>query len=339
MAFTQQTLDELGKWVADMTTLTDAQARDLAKMYATAWDETSSALEEALKDLLAQAKGGRVSKATIARSTRLQRALAHITAQLKELAHDSGIRITGDLDKAVANSGRQQQRILQTMLPEEADVTGFDQVNKTAINSIVNRTTKQIESRLRKLPPEQERIMKRALIRGISVGSNPNEVARRIMKDTQKAFEGGAARASRIARTEMLDAMRNGARQVDLANKDVMQGWRWTASLDSRTCMACVGMNGHVFPTDASGPNGHPNCRCARVPLTKSWASLGFNIPEPPDIYPDSEKWFRSLSVGEQQRILGPDNLKSYTAGSFPITQWAVRKDNPGWRPSYVPAR
>jgi SPP1 gp7 family putative phage head morphogenesis protein len=177
--------------------------------------------------------------------------------------------------------------------------------------------------------------MKNELIRGIVVGSNPNETARRIMKATQGRFEGGAARAVRIARTETLDAMRAGAAAVDRQNKDVLKGWRWSADLSPRTCQACIGMHGRTFDLDTPGPEGHPNCRCARVPVTRSWADLGFkDIKEPPDLFPSAEAWFKGLSSSEQKRLLGP-NHDAWKAGKFPLSQWAVKKENPGWRPAW----
>lgn len=338
MAVTQQTLSAMADIVSATASLTDRQARTLTRAYAQAWDAVERELAEAVADMLASAKDGTVTRAQVLKNTRLRRALRHLTDSLEELARDAGVTITKDLHEALRKAGRAQSRVTKTMLPAEAAVADWAMVNEKTIDAIVKRTTQRIESRLKRLPRQQAAVMKRELLRGVSVGSNPRETARRIMKNTQGRFEGGSARAVRIARTETLDAMRAGAAQVDKLNKDVLKGWRWSADLSPRTCQACIGMHGRTFDLDQPGPEGHPNCRCARVPVTKSWADLGFkDIKEPPDLFPSAEAWFKGLGQGEQKRLLG-SNYDAWTAGRFPLSQWAARKENPDWRPSWMPA-
>lgn len=79
------------------------------------------------------------------------------------------------------------------------------------------------------------------------------------------------------------------------------------------------------------------NCRCARVPRTKSWADLGFEgIPDPPDTTPDAEAWFNNLTTTQQTEILGPKRFEAWSRGDYPMSDWARRRSNAGWRDSYV---
>jgi SPP1 gp7 family putative phage head morphogenesis protein len=174
--------------------------------------------------------------------------------------------------------------------------------------------------------------------RGVAVGVNPRTAAARMLQRTRGGFDGGLSRATRIARTEMLDAYRNAAHAADQANSDVLAGWAWSASLSPRTCPACLAMNGRVFPTATPGPQGHVNCRCSRMPVTKSWADLGFPMfGEPRDQMPDAQDWFERLPRDQQLAIMGPTRLHLLQTGAISWDDLATKTQNPGWRPSYQP--
>lgn len=342
MATSKDTLRLLEQLHEDIATITDQQVRDLVKAYASAWDEVAGELDTALAEVLATAKDGRVSRAKMEQSKRLRHALSVIATALQDLATQAQVRIVGDLHEAVKVAGAAEVGLIRSMLPAEATadlVVTWDRVDDKALAAIIKRTTQQIHARTRPIPADQVRIMKRELIRGVAVGDNPRETARRIMARTQGRFVGGAARATTIARTETLDAMRAGARAADRANKDVLDGWQWVADLSGRVCPACLAMHGSVHDVDEAGPLGHQNCRCARAPKTKSWRDLGFDLDEPDDLLPDAQKWFDALPTADRKAILGADGLAAYDAGKFPMSAWATRKDAPEWRPSYVPAK
>lgn len=337
---TLRVLDQLRKTIAGIT---DKQVRDLVEAYATAWDEVAGELEAALLELIASARDGKVSRTVVARSTRLQRALASIGAALRELAELTETRIVGDLDAAVRAAGRSEIDLIKASLPEDVDLDGllvsFENIDDDALAAIIKRTTEQIHAATQPLSTDSVRVLRRELIRGIAVGANPNETARRIMARTQGRFEGGAARAARIARTETLDAMREAARVSDDANKDTLRGWQWVADLSSRTCPACLAMHGTVHKLSEPGPLGHQNCRCARSPVTKSWRDLGFDIDEPKDLLPSAQSFFNSLTRGQQRDMLGAAGLAAYDRGAWPMSAWATRRSTSGWRDSYVVSR
>jgi len=82
------------------------------------------------------------------------------------------------------------------------------------------------------------------------------------------------------------------------------------------------------------------NCRCARVPVTKTWEELGFTgIEEPPSLQVDKAKWFNKLKVSDQRAILGDRGFDAWQAGVYPMDQWVKRQENTGWRDSYVTTR
>lgn len=125
-------------------------------------------------------------------------------------------------------------------------------------------------------------------------------------------------------RTEQMDIFRRAAILGYQANSDVVAGWQWEASLDDRTCCACIAMHGSEHPVDEVGPDGHPNCRCCAVPIIRGRDKF---IDED-----EGRRFFESLTEKQQADILGKKGLELYQGGKYPMDQWWQRKSNPVWR-------
>ena len=72
------------------------------------------------------------------------------------------------------------------------------------------------------------------------------------------------------------------------------------------------------------------------MPVTRSWRDLGYAVDEPADALPDAQAWFESLAPETQRHILGPARYGAWADGTYPMSEWAVKQTNPGWRPSWV---
>ena len=311
MAITQDTLRHVAQLRQQLLTMTDAQTLALTKAWAEAWDVLLPEFEAALTDLLAAAKDGKVSQALAARNVRLQAALRDTREYLDVLAPQAANIVTQDLTWVVLDAAEGHKALIQTQLPpgHTGAVISFNRVPHDALVAIVERTTQQIHSDFKPLAADVEAKMKRALVRGIAVGDGPAKTAARLLKDTEGAFNGGLTRAMNIARTETLDAHRAGGKAAERANLDVLAEWEWHASLDRRTCPSCLAKHGQRFPLEDDGPQDHQQGRCARVPITKTWKELGFDIPEPASVTRDSREWFDSLSPETQREIMGAARL------------------------------
>lgn len=327
---------------AQLRTIVDAQTRDLVRAWAEAWDETVADLRDALVEQLVA--GERITRAQLLRSVRLARALAVVAERLTVLAQQAGVRIVSDLQAVLDVTGGAQASIIDSQLPPGAEqLIGLDlwtRVDAEAIAAIVARTTQQVTALTRPLPAETYAVVRRELIRGVVTGSNPRATAARMVDRAERGFNGGLTRALIIARTETLDASRAAAELAQAAEADLLAGWVWDADLSPRTCRACLRMHGRVFPLDQPGPQGHQQCRCARVPKTKSWAELGFDdVDEPDDLIEDAEVFFAGLTADQQRSILGVAGHAAWRRGQWPIADWAQLRSTDGWRDSWAPAR
>jgi hypothetical protein len=338
VAVTQDTLRQAKRLRQQLITMTDAQTVELTRAWAEAWDVLLPEFEAALSELLVKAVDGKVSHALAARNVRLQAALRAAREALDVLAPRSADIITQELSWAVLDAAEGHQALVKSQLPPaHTGVTvTFNRVPHDALTAIVERTTQQIHSNFKPLAADVERKMKRALVRGIAVGDNPRTTASKLMRETEGAFNGGLTRALNISRTETLDAHRAGAKAAERANLDILTEWEWHANLDRRTCPSCLAKHGQRFPLEDDGPQDHQQGRCARVPITKTWKELGFDIPEPASVTPDSRQWFDNLTPETQREIMGPARLKLLNDGDIAWADLSSKHSTAGWRDSYV---
>ncbi len=343
MAVNRKTLRLIDGMRIAMLAPVDATTAAIIKAWGTAWNELAQEWDDALQDLVAASKDGRwPSRRQVVRAKRAQRAMATTRAALMDLAADLPVQVTQALPTMTRDAVEWSNRITASQYPAQAGTTAqviatFDRVDDAALDAIVRRTTGQVTSLSLPLSPQAEQAMRSVLIRGIAVGDNPIEAAKLMLNRVEDAFNGGRNRALVIARTELVDAHRAAGRVQDLANADVLQGWQWAATLDTRTCPSCWGQHGSVHDLDEAGPLDHQQGRCARVPLVKSWKDLGFDLDEPASILPDARATFDGLPREEQLAIVGAKKLELLDAGKISLGDLSTRRSTPGWRDSFAP--
>lgn len=343
MAINQATRDLLGQMRVQLDNRVDQATRALVSAWARAWDEVVSEWEAAVEAIFdAATKDQWPSYAQIARLDRVQRAAEVTREHLTQLSSIAGVTVSQTISPTVSAAVDWERQLVNSQLPHTAQgVSGtvnltFNRVDDRQVTAIVRRTTQQITSLQRGLSPASEDAMKQVLTRGILFGDNPRAAAAEMLRRTEGAFDGGLDRALVIARTEMLDAARSGGMAADLANPHLVTGWYWDAVLDERTCPSCWAQHGSFHEASEQGPNDHQSGRCARATATRSWADLGFDIPEPPPLLVDAEQTFNNLPEAQQLAIMGPGRLELLNSGEISWSDLSVKRETDGWRDSYA---
>ena len=316
----------------------DAALARIAAQWGVAWQELADEWMAALTELTADTDKW-PSRATILRSERALQALEHTAQRLQELVEENVATTTGSLPDLLDLARNQQIRLIGAQFPAEyAASWSATPVATKALDAIVARTTGQITALSQPIPDDVTAVIKSTLIKGVALGENPRRVAADMVSRIGDRFDLGRARAENVARTELIDAHRNAALETRKANTDVLQGWMWTAYLGPRTCLSCVSMHGAVFDNDEPGPYDHQSGRCVATPVTKTWRELGIDLDEPEGMERQTgAAWLQSQPESVQRQVMGPKRYDAWRAGDFPPDQWAVRKENPDWRDSYVP--
>lgn len=335
MTVTPETLRALERVRAMVDVHVDGATAEMTLAWSRMWTTLEQDWAYATQEIIAAQTTGHLTRTQLFRLTRVRHALDVSLYALVQLAGDAKTSINTRVPVLVSDATEHERSLIASQVPDMVDI---NRRVKGEITAITRRTTHQVTSLTSPLARDAYEVMLGEVQRGVALGVNPRATAARMLQRTRGGFDGGLARATRIARTEMLDAQRAGAAAMDDAHSDVVTGWRWSAALSPRTCPACLSMNGREFPRSTPGPQGHVNCRCARVPSTKSWAELGFvGMDEGPDVLPNARDWFDGLSRAEQLKIMGPTRLNLLQAGWVSWDDLAVVVPNPGWRPSYQP--
>ena len=321
----------------DMLAVLDAADERIVRAWGAAWNEIASEWENAVADLVGKSKDGQwPSRAVVAREQRARNALKVTREALLDLAKDLPVTVTDVLPGGLATHLDAQAGVITSQLPANAS-TVLNRLDDKQLSAIVNRTTQQVTSLSRPMAAQSEAAMKSALVKGVAVGDNPRKVATDMVARVKGAFEGGQSRALVIARTEMLDAHRTAAARQHSANADTLAGWVWWCALDKRSCPSCWGKHGTVHRLDEPGPHDHQQGRCTRVPKVKSWADLGFDVPEPADLTPDAQSVFDRLPAEDRLAVMGRDRLALLDAGKVSWSDLSTKRSTDGWRDSFVP--
>lgn len=114
---------------------------------------------------------------------------------------------------------------------------------------------------------------------GVLLGEGYPGIVRRL---TQGLDVFSRREAVTLARTYIQAANVEAQRQVFEANRDVVRGWIWQATIDNRTCLLCAALDGREYGWDEPHPPmpRHPRCRCLRRPKTITWRELGIDLDE-----------------------------------------------------------
>lgn len=343
MSVETETLGILSEMRGSTAARVDRVTQDLDLAWGRAWKEVAGEWEKAIDELVSsRVDGAWPPPETIRRARRAALALEATEKVMRNLEILVPARVRAELDGLIAQTTQFQRDLVASQYPPQAGnlatiSSSFTRVDVDSVNAIIQRTSEQVQSRAWLLSSSAVEAMKTELFRGVAYGLHPNKAARLMLQRTEGAFNGGLARARVIARTEMLDAHRSASRAQQDRMRDVLQGWQWIATFDRRTCPSCLSLHGSEYPLTQAGPLDHQQGRCDRLPVTKSWKDLGFDVPEPPSRLPDAEAWFNGLPQSDREAIMGRDRLSLLDDGKIGWKDLSQRVDNRAWRPSFTP--
>lgn len=175
--------------------------------------------------------------------------------------------------------------------------------------------------------PRLERVIAEKISEGIGGGQGVSGIIRNIEQVVGTDAVGG--RLQSTIRHEMLRAYRGASKdQYDAMPDDLIESYRWLASLSTRTCAICWALHGTLSP--AYRMDQHIACRCVQVPVV----SPKYVPPRQPGM--TGEERFARLSVSEQRKIM-PSNLhfEAYQNG-MPLSAIVGTKQSRVWGPSIV---
>ena len=183
-------------------------------------------------------------------------------------------------------------------------------------------------------------LINRQINMGLAEGESVDQLVRRVRGTAAAQFGDGAAGQIRrnveaVVRTAVQTVTSDARLETLKENSDIVSGWAWCATLDSRTCPSCGERDGAFYPLEEASekPPLHWNCRCCLSPVLKSWKDLGIDLKEAPagtrasldGQVPATMKyseWIASQPDHVQDDALGARRAELFRSGQVTVDQF-----------------
>lgn len=315
----------------------DARSTNAVDRITRSWLQAQQRVDVEVQALLAKMEAARLagvepSPAWLYQQRRLSTVTDTIRAEVERWAPDAE-EATRDLARDAVRQGQEHARTLA----REAARTGLPGLEATFTDiSPENMATMMghlapggpVRDLLVRLGGEAADAAESVLTTGVLLGKGTDWMTRRLAT----ALDVPRWRAETIARTEALRGYRETSR-LTYQQSNVVGGWTWRAAIDRRTCAACVVMDGTEHPV-TERLDGHPRCRCAMVPRTKTWGDIHPDLADLPDTRPpvrQGKEWLEAQPDTVKRALMGPGKFRAYQAGELTLDDLVARPHSPEW--------
>lgn len=256
---------------------------------------------------------------------RLQTLQGQVERELLRFADSAESLITGEQRAQIALAREHVAAQIAAGGPSTAPgiVPTFTRLPTGAVQELVGvlANGSPLRALLEELGPDGAKAVADGLLQGVALGKGTNQIAR----DIRQGLGGNLARAQTIARTEVLRSYRESSRQTALANRDILSGWRWTASKGPRTCAACIAKDGSIHPVTERMAS-HVRCRCTAI-----YTVRGIDLPTEET----GAQWFDRQSPAIKERMLGPAKYHAFQDGAITLDDLVATTHSRVWGTSH----
>lgn len=333
---TPQILESSNRFRQQLLARERRAATVMVRFYGQTWRSLQGDIRQLRADVEAQRIAGEtITEGKLWRLERMQAIQQQVERELLQFSEFADQTITANQREAIAAAERNAVDLIAGAFPPDAGVEiNFAQLPREAVEQLVGflQDGSPLKDLLDEAVGEAADDFASTMVTGIAAGWNPRKLAREL----RGAFGMGLTRSLSIARTEQLRAYRTATLNTYQKNSDVVKEWERHATKDVRTCMACIMLDGKRY--DLKTPmDDHVQGRCAMLPITKSYAELGIDAPEPDFSRELASDWFRRQSGDVQGLMMGPGAFKAWQDGLFKLEDYPrlIRSDK--WGNSWVP--
>lgn len=328
--------EQSARFAADL----DAGQAAASQAMLDAWTQGYWAVRQDMDALLAKvaaakAAGQPTSPAWLYQQTRLKATLDATKREIARFAEYAAEVTTAQQASAIAAATKHAATLGKTAVAEQLGpdlVASFIDVDPKVLEAGVGFLADGSPLRdllVQTMPAEAGEKVQAALVKGLAMGWSQD----RMVRAATEAYGLSHTRAVTIMRTESLRAYRQATRATYMANQDTVGTWVWNAHLDARTCLSCAIMDGTEHPVDAI-LDGHPRCRCAMVPRTKTWDEILGKPTGLPDTRPpvrSGKAWLEAQPPHVQRAMMGPGKWAAWLDGSISLDDMVARTYHPRW--------
>ena len=192
-----------------------------------------------------------------------------------------------------------------------------------------------------------------AVRQGVAAGETTDQIVRRITggRGGVGVMDISARNATALVRTSIQTVANAARRETFQKNADIINGIQQLSTLDGRTTEICIAYSGAEWDLNYEPINGttlpynngvprHWNCRSVETAITKTFAELGLNLPEPAagtraseggpvPVGTTFEQWLERRTVAQQDEQLGPGRAQLWRDGKITLNQLLDLSGNP----------
>lgn len=295
------------------------------------WLQIEAQLQAQL-DALALELAARQAPVTLGQLTRMNRYRTlqnQVADQLERYASYVESNVTGRQLDAGLQAIEQSSLSIQATAADMGMQIQFDRLPASTVERMVGlagdgsplRTVLQSAGRLGADRLGEE------LIKGVALGLNPREIARRAMR---QGLASSYTRMVTIARTEVLRVARQ-TTQENYQQSNVVRGYRRIAAHSSRTCVACLALDGREYPLTVPFEE-HVNGRCAAIPILIRGNPIQFQT---------GPEWFAQQPESVQRSMMGPARWGMWHSGQITWDDMVRIHEDERWgnSPQVTPVR
>ena len=270
-----------------------------------------------------------VSQFTVERLDSLLASVRQINAvAYQKIRHE----LSAELADLVAYEQGYQQQLFQNTLP-----VAFEVATVPVAQVVSSAMARPFQGRLLSewmagLEAEKAAKIRDAIRIGYVEGQTIQEMVQRIRGTKARQYQDGILEITRrnaetIVRTAVSHTANHTRQKFAEANDDLVKGWKFLATMDSKTSITCAALDGQVFPVGKGPqPPRHPNCRSTSVPILRSWKELGIDLKEFPEgtraAYDGQvpanityNEWLKGKDSTFHDKVLGPTRGKLFREG------------------------
>lgn len=323
---TAEILSLTRQYQADLDAKDSQVTQDLARRWLLVEQDLQQDILDLATELSEMAGQGQVIKQwRLNKLRRYTRLLAQLQEQLQAFNAQAAVDISW-LQNQAAFAGIQNHlnyiNEVAAFYDAQSVVIQMDRLGSEAVQNIVAiaRGGGPLDRLLQNAYPATANAITNKLIFNTALGRNPRQTAREMVRD---GLATGLNHALLVARDQQIRAYREAGRQA-YERSGVVEAYRRLCAKNTRTCLACLAMDGTIWPTSELMAL-HPQDRCSQIPIINGL---------PPVRFQTGRDWFMNQPEKTQRRMMGPGTFEAWQAGRFDFRQLATVKEHPIWGPS-----
>jgi SPP1 gp7 family putative phage head morphogenesis protein len=308
----------------------------MARYYGTTWQQLQGDITALSREVDAlRLAGEEVTRGQIVRLERMRAIQAQVETELHGFAQYADEAIVGQKRESIFAGERESAQLIEYAFPPGAGINiSHYQMPRAAVENLAGFL--QDGSPLRDIITgyvgSAADAFGETMVTGLAAGLGPRQLAREL----RQAYGMGLTDALRLSRTENLRAYRTASRQTYEANSDIVKGWQRHAAKDDRVCLACIMLDGKLYEL-ATDMDDHVMGRCAMLPVTKTYAELGIDAPEPQFQDESAREWFERQPESVQREMMGAGKFDAWQDGKFTLDDIPQLTHSDVWGDSWTP--